>query len=151
MNESTLHKASSSWTITETSDVAVCDLVQGMLQASEPHWQQAERRERKRHPFPLLMTLTPIADQEMTAVDEPIVVVGRHLALRGLDFYHREPLPYRRAIISFDELPGQAHLVLLISWCRFLRPGWYDSGGRFTHVVQPHPEPAGKSEYLDIE
>ena len=125
------------WTVTDTSEKGVGDLVQSILRASAPPVHHPERRRHKRHALPRLVTLTPIDDQEMKQVDEPVVVVGKSLALRGFDFYHNEPLPYRRAVISFDEMPEAVHLVLLISWCRFLRPGWYDSGGRFTHIVRP--------------
>jgi hypothetical protein len=103
-------------------------------------WNQPERRQRARHPFPRLMSLTPLADHALAQAANPLVVVGKNLGLRGLDFYHCQPLPYRRVIVSFDDMPGPVHLVLLISWCRFLRPGWYDSGGRFIQVVSPTPD-----------
>ncbi len=125
------------WSVSNNSEKGVCDLLQRVLKASEPQLNRPERRLYQRHPFPCLLTLTPIADKEIKVVDEPLVVVGKRLALRSLEFYHCGALPYRRVIISFDEIPWDVHLVLLVSWCRFLRPGWYDSGGRFTHVVTP--------------
>ena len=97
-----------------------------------------ERRKDKRIPFPHLLTLTPLAEKQHRTIGEPVTVVGKYLAARGLDFYHHDTLPYKRAVVSFDHGSGEGiHLVLRISWCRFLRPSWYDSGGRFTHIVQP--------------
>ncbi len=151
MNQTTLPTGSCEWTVTETSETAVCDLVQRILTESAPSQHQPERRRHKRHPFPSLVTLTPIDPQEIRQVDEPLVVVGKNLALRGLDFYHNEPIPCRRAIISFDEMPWEVHLVLLVSWCRFLRPGWYDSGGRFTHIIMPGGNSLEAADVVELD
>jgi hypothetical protein len=101
--------------------------------------QHAERRRHKRYPFPHLLTLTPVGNDALKPIAEPMVVVGKDLSVSGLHFYHRSPLPYRRAIVSFDDLPIDIHLLMIASWCRFLRPEWYDSGGKFTHLVTPGP------------
>ena len=40
------------------------------------------------------------------------------------------------------------HLMLRITWCRFLRPGWYDSGGHFIRIVE-WPEATAPTYRLD--
>ncbi len=125
------------WRITDSPNKSVDDIVQGVLKAAEPPWNRPERREQRRYPFSRLLSLTPITEDDLAPIGPPLTVIGKNLALRGLDFYHTEPLTHRRMIVSFDDTPGDVHLVLIVTWCRFLRPGWYDSGGRFTHVVTP--------------
>jgi len=98
-----------------------------------------ERRRDWRYPYPYLAYLTPVGDDGVTPQGETVVVVGKHLSERGFGFYHREPLPYRRMILSLETAAG-ARLGFLIdlSWCRFTRHGWYESGGRFLQAV-PSP------------
>lgn len=124
------------WSICEHSEKSVAEFVDQVLKLNEGPRRESDRRRDKRVAFPHLLTLTPISDTDLTATDEPVTVVGKQLAARGLDFYHNEPLGFKRAIVSFDTAMGiEANFVISISWCRFLRPGWYDSGGRFTHYV----------------
>lgn len=113
--------------------------VQKVLAATQPSQHQLERRREKRHPFPYPVYLTPVARDNSTPIGETIVVLGKHLSELGFDFYHRDPLPHRRAIVSFEATSGVWIGVLLdLSWCRFGRHGWYDNGGRFLSVV-PSP------------
>lgn len=126
-----------SWLVREKSDQSLKDLVERVLRLTQPP-RQHERRRDQRTAFPHLISLTPIDDNELRVVESPVNVVGKFLADRGIDFFHTNPLPFKRAIVSFDDSLGlDVHFVLNIGWCRFLRPGWYDSGGRFTHVVSP--------------
>ncbi len=115
---------------------------QGVLQvlaSVQPAQQGMERRREKRHPFPYPVYLTPVGRDGMTPLGETIVVLGKHLSELGFDFYHRSPLPYRRAIVSFETAAGiWVGMLLDLSWCRFGRHGWYDNGGRFLNVV-PSP------------
>ena len=118
-----------------SSEHDICELTKRVVAHSQPIWDQQERRWFKRHPYPALIELTPVNDDDLMPIDATITVVGRQLSLMGLDFYHNEPLPYRRVIISLEH--GQdlwAEYVLALSWCRFIRAGWYSSGGRFTQV-----------------
>jgi hypothetical protein len=109
--------------------------IEHVLAAAYPVRRGAERRRDTRFPYPHPVYLTPCdADRE---ADETIVVIGRHLSLHGIDFYHRQPLPYRRVIASLDAGEhGWLGLLLELSWCRFNRHGWYDNGGRFLGVVE---------------
>lgn len=115
--------------------------VQQVLAQVHPSLSRFERRLEKRHAFPYPVYLTPVGRDGLTASGDTIVVLGKHLSERGFDFYHRDPLPFRRAIVSFETGRGKWLGVLLdLSWCRFGRHGWYDNGGRFLSIV---PSPLG--------
>ena len=95
-----------------------------------------DRRSGQRRAYPYLIHLTPIGDDGLPARDKGIVVVGKQLSEHGLDFYYREPLPYRRMIASLQTDNGQFIGFLLdLTWCRFSGHGWYANGGRFLQVV----------------
>ena len=48
-----------------------------------------DRRADRREPFPYPIYVTPVADNGRALKDETIVVLGKHLSERGLDFYYR--------------------------------------------------------------
>lgn len=110
-----------------------------VAQLAAAPWGHHERRVDRRIPFPCLIPFTPLCDRGQRPTGPTRQVVGRHLAARGLDFFHHDPLPERFAVVS---LPWSAdrwvHLLLRITWCRFLRDGWYDSGGHFIRLVPGH-------------
>jgi hypothetical protein len=113
------------------------DEVQRILAGAQSSLRSSERRREKRYPYPYPVYLTPVAKDGVTPLGETLVVLGKHLSEQGFDFYHREPLPYRRAIVSFETPRGHWIGVLLdLSWCRFGRHGWYDNGGRFLGLVR---------------
>ncbi len=118
------------------ADEEVRAQVCGLLSTLYPRGNKAERRNEQRFPFPYLVHLTPVEADGSVKVDETVVVVGKHLSERGLGFYHQQPLPNRRMIVSLEVGSG-AMLGFLIdlSWCRFTKQGWYESGGRFLQVV----------------
>jgi hypothetical protein len=98
-----------------------------------------ERRRELRHPFPYPLHLTPFTADGQPDADRTFVVIGKHLAPHGIDFYSREPLAERRVIASLEDgRGGWLGLVVELTWCRFSRHGWYDNGGRFVAVV-PSP------------
>lgn len=111
--------------------------VRQMLQQMTSSDQEAgaERRESRRFSYPFLLQITPV-DENETPLDEPITVVGKDLSDRGLGFFHQQPLPYRRVMAVLEDMRGQRIEVLMdITWCRFTRHGWYDSGARFLNVA----------------
>ena len=112
--------------------------VWGLLSTLYPQNDLAERRRDSRYPFPYLVQLTPVAEDGVTPEGATIAVVGKHLSERGLGFYHPKPLPHRRMIASL-ETGGNRWMTFLIdlSWCRFIKQGWYESGGRFLRSVEP--------------
>jgi hypothetical protein len=135
------------WDLLEKSDDSAGDDVRtqvwGLLTTLYPQHDLGERRRANRYPFPYLVHLTPLDDDGMTPIGETMVVVGKHLSESGLGFYHPQPLPYRRMIVSLETNTGQwLAFVIDLSWCRFTKQGWYESGGRFLQAVDPPVEPA---------
>lgn len=97
---------------------------------------QPDARRDARVAYPHLLYLTPVDDQGHPLTQLATVVVGKNLAERGLDFFHSEPIPYRRVIITLETPEGRpVHLLTDLTWCRFTRHGWYDNGGRFLDIV----------------
>jgi hypothetical protein len=95
-----------------------------------------ERRRQERFPYPRLVHLNPVAADGQTPLGGGLVVAGKHLSERGLGFYHPTPLPYRWVVASLEKGPDEwLSLLLDVSWCRFSRRGWYESGGRFLRTV----------------
>ena len=125
-----------------TADDDVRTQVWGLLTAICPQHDLLERRRDSRYPFPHLVHLTPVGKDGVTPEGETVVVVGKHLSEHGLGFYHQRPLPYRRMIASLEM--GNGHWIAFLidlSWCRFTRQGWYESGGRFLQSVLSPLEP----------
>ncbi|MCX7425859.1 MAG: hypothetical protein NTW96_09610 [Planctomycetia bacterium] len=115
----------------------------GLLTTLCPRSGARERRRDQRYPFPHLIHLTPVGEDGITPEGQSVVVVGKHLSERGVGFYHPKPLPYRRMIASLEAGAGVWMAFLIdLSWCRFTKEGWYESGGRFLQVV---PSPVGPS------
>ena len=128
--------SNANWFLENSSEAGIGTCVDRVLKLLGPR-PAKERRSDRRSAFPHLITLTPFHDDECRSFGDPVTVVGRELSAQGLDFYHTEVLPCKRAIITFDSsVDFHTHLVIDISWCRFLRPGWYDSGGKFTHLLR---------------
>ena len=119
-------------------------LVELALAATSPERKGLERRRETRHPFPYPIHLTPVDAQGQPQLDEALTVLGKHLSQHGLDFYHREPLPWQRVIASLPS--GESRWVAFLmelTWCRFGQHGWYDNGGRFLcAAVSPLNVPA---------
>ena len=91
-----------------------------------------ERRQDRRYPYPHLVRLTPAGRNGCTPVGPTVTVVGKNLSEHGMGFFHPQPLPDRRMIVSFDAGNGRwLGLLVDITWCRFKCTGWYESGGRF--------------------
>jgi hypothetical protein len=120
----------------ESTNDEVKTQVWGLLTTLYPKQRRSERRCDNRYPFPYLVRLTPVGDDGQTPCGESVVAVGKHLSERGLGFYHPHPLPYRRMIASLEAGNGQwLGFLIDLSWCRFTRQGWYESGGRFLQAV----------------
>ena len=121
---------------THETDDEIRAEVWGLLTALYPRNDLAERRHDNRYPFPCLMHLTPVGRDGVTPEGQTVVVVGKHLSEHGLGFYHQAPLPHRRMIVSLESGKGQWLAFLIdLSWCRFTKDGWYESGGRFLQTM----------------
>jgi hypothetical protein len=97
-----------------------------------------DRRQLARHPLPLLMELTPVDAQTEEEVGSSIIVVGRSISEEGFGFYHQHAIPYRHAIVRVDAgSAGDLCFLVDLTWCRYTRFGWYESGGRFLKLIEP--------------
>src|SRR5688572_14210041 len=110
--------------------------VAAALAAVEPFHRPIERRREVRKPYPYPIHITPLDSAGQPDADRTFVVIGKHLAPHGIDFYCKEPVPERRVIASLDGgREGWLGLLLELNWCRFGRHGWYENGGRFLSIV----------------
>ena len=116
-------------------DPEVRDQVWHVLGKLYPNGKAGERRGDRRYPFPQLVHLTPLETDRLQPSGDAIVVAGKHISERGIGFFHREPLAYRRVISSLQCGDRWLAFVTDLSWCRFTRLGWYESGGRFLQAV----------------
>ncbi len=117
--------------------------VWGVLTTLYPKNKASERRQENRYPFPYLVHLTPVGEDGISPCGKAVVVVGKHLSERGLGFYHSQPIPHRRMIVSLEAGNGQwVGFLIDLSWCRFTAEGWYESGGKFIQAVLPPAESA---------
>lgn len=124
---------------TSAPDDEVCAQVWSLLTRLYPRGRAVERRRELRYPFPHLVSLTPVNEDASQREGDAFTVVGRHLSERGFGFFHQAPLPYRHVVAALDMGDGRSISLLLdVSWCRFTRSGWYESGGRFLRVVRPN-------------
>lgn len=78
----------------------------------------------------------PLAGDGGPAIQISLTDISRH----GIGFSHTEPLPYRLVQIAFesDDTSGPT-LVVRLQWCRFRKPGFYESGGQIQRVVATVP------------
>jgi hypothetical protein len=101
-----------------------------------------ERRRDERMPVPVLFRLTPLDHDRTPIPSAAVTVVGKNISRRGLSFYHEQPLPHRRALICLQHPEfGDFSAEIDVTWCRFTKPGWYESGGRLVAAVQPGTSP----------
>jgi hypothetical protein len=95
-----------------------------------------ERRQFGRIPLPLVLQVTPLDQTGQPLENLAASMIGKDISPRGISFFHEQPLPHRRAIITFEHPDvGQFCLEVDVNWCRFTSPGWYQSGGRLIRSV----------------
>jgi hypothetical protein len=103
-----------------------------------------ERRRDERVAIPVLFELVPLdADRQPMEADAS-VVVGKNISRRGISFFHERPIPYRRALVTLS-FAGLVSFTaeIDVTWCKFARPGWYESGGRLIRLVECDDERRG--------
>jgi hypothetical protein len=109
-----------------------------------------ERRRDVRYPIPVLFSLTPLDSDRQPVEHETVTVVGKNISRRGMSFYHERPLPHRRALITLaDPHLGKFAAEIDVSWCRFRRPGWYESGGRLVRAIRSPGEQDAQPQVPD--
>jgi hypothetical protein len=97
-----------------------------------------ERRHDDRIAIPVLFRLTPFDVDRQPLEHEALIVVGKNISRRGVSFYHEKPITHRRALIELaDPSVGCFVAEIDVSWCRFTKPGWYESGGRLIRSAAP--------------
>lgn len=91
-----------------------------------------QRRRWHRMKYTRLLLMTPLDTVTEEICGEPQIVTGRDISPGGISFSHREPMPYRKTILTFVLTDGDVEsAVTKLTWCRFTRDGWYQSGGMF--------------------
>lgn len=114
--------------------------VHSALSLYHPSLKWLERRSEPRFAYPYPFHLTPLSLSGVILVDGTLSVIGRHLSENGLDFYHRDPLPYRRAIATLPALANEwIGLVIELTRTRLSGHGWYDYGAKIIGLVEPPP------------
>lgn len=80
--------------------------------------------------------LTPLDPQTATEDAPPVVITLKDISRHGIGFSHSDPLPHRLVRITFGSEESAAPvLVVRLQWCRFRKPGLYESGGRIQRVI----------------
>jgi hypothetical protein len=96
-----------------------------------------ERREHSRSALPFLMKFVPLDGQGEPLYRAESVVVGKDVSERGISFYHPQPIPCRRGLLTVDHPhAGRLTVEVELQRCRFHRLGWYESGGRLVRAVE---------------
>lgn len=114
----------------------VWSLLAGMYTSVRPN----DARRHERFAYPRLIVVTPADEAGEPLPVGTCVAAGRHISEAGLGFYHAQQIPSREVIVSLDHLDGTWRSFLLeLRWCRFIRQGWYESGGR---LLRTAPTPA---------
>lgn len=91
----------------------------------------SDRRHHERLAIPVLVRLTPLDSRRGSSTGPAITVVGKDLSTRGVGIYHEHRLPHRYCELQIDDGPfGAMTLRVELTWTRFTRQGWYESGGR---------------------
>ena len=121
----------------DTDRAALANQVESLLARLNPSV-STERRRDERFPISVLFCLTPLDADRQPIESEAAIVVGKNISRRGLSFYHERPSAHRRAIVTLAQ-PGLGNFAaeIDVTWCRFRRPGWYESGGRLVRSIQP--------------
>jgi len=126
---------------TKPEERALAQQVQELISRLRPEV-AVERRHEDRVAVPLLFRLTPLSRGGELIHEDAVIVVGKDISRRGLSFFHEQPLTYRRAIVALEHPEfGLFASEIDVNWCRFTRPGWYESGGRLVRPVKPEDRP----------
>jgi hypothetical protein len=92
---------------------------------------EPDRRRYGRIPLPMLLQVTPLDSNGQPQEELTTTVVGKDISPRGVSFFHQQPLPYRRAVVTFEHPEvGEFTMEVDIGWCQFTEHGWYVSGAR---------------------
>jgi hypothetical protein len=98
-----------------------------------------ERRAKERRDISCPMVLAPINHDGRLLSDQPVRIKSKDISESGLGFVHADPLPHKRAVISFD-MPnaGRFAVEVLILWTNIDASGKYESGCRMIRKTADH-------------
>ncbi len=102
----------------------------------QPQGQVLPLRRWQRVRYDHSVLLTPFDETFTNRVGSSVMVDGRDISYGGFSFRHLEPLAERFVVVTFPmESSNKVHRAMRLGWCRFLRRGIYESGGKFLHNV----------------
>ena len=119
-----------------TADIS--PIVENLLQASADSLVH-ERRADVRHPYPRLLEFLPVDRKSLEVIGESITAAGKELSSGGIGFYHHDVIPHRYLLMPIFQGADRGWLLTQLRWCRFLKPGWYESGGQFIRRINDVP------------
>jgi hypothetical protein len=126
--------APTAWQCSRLSRVKACWVKSGPV---------VQGRSSLRIPFSDLIVVTPWDEAARGPTGRSILADGRDISEEGVAFRHRQPLPYRYAVVSYRETDPQdgepravESVLVRLLWCRFVRGGSYLSGGRFERPLE---------------
>ncbi len=104
-------------------------------------FRRLSNRSATRHEFPYRLKLEPLeGTEEFVAPVTEHFVHGRDISDEGFGFFHEEPLPYKKVLLTaadsrLDRIGlKDLRMELTLRWCRFIRNGLYECGGKITWV-----------------
>jgi len=118
-----------------SSVATVSQLVEKALLLERKALYGNEQRGTDRYPYSRLVELTPYDPTSEAVTGDTITVSCRNLSMRGLGFYHRQPISDRYALVQLHPGDDAPQMLMKLVWCRFLKPEWYDNGGRFVRIA----------------
>ena len=111
-------------------------LLRELTASWHPESTVVNRRHSHRIPCEIAGTLRPI-DEDQSDRPEALPVLIANLSKCGVGIVHRQPLPYRLALIEYELASGTIVRVLVrLKWCRFKGADVYESGGQILRVQQ---------------
>ena len=124
-----------------TSLQGVQNSIHQLLASWQHSTQLLQRRRWHRVKFDRQIELIPLDDVTEELTGDPRRVTGKDLSLHGVSFVHCQPLPFHKVALAFELPEGVSDLVIVkLGWCRFLRNGTYQSGGKFLRQLTGLPE-----------
>jgi hypothetical protein len=110
-----------------------------------------ERRRDERYSIPVLFRLTPLEIGGRSLAHEAAIVIGKNISRRGLCFFHEHPISHRRATIELVQ-PGLGEFAaeIDVTWCRFTKPGWYESGGRLVRSANKTSGSDSENQHVEM-
>jgi hypothetical protein len=129
------------------TEESLLDRIHSLLASLHPYAKGVDRRQAKRFPYPHLVSITPVGADGSVLSEQELVVAGKHISEGGLGFFHPNPLSFRKVVCVLQDAEEKPlRLLMDLSWCRFTKQGWYESGGRFLQIIAEDAVPSADGE-----